>query len=258
MDTILIAVTGLSLTMAAVMAIVLVRTLREERRRSDARVALLEQLAATQHRARGETSRGSASFNTAPPSTQDSTAPRHPDLELRPRVHDPVLTQEMFHEHAAPAAWPRRFAVVGAMAAVAAAAFIAWTTTRPVAPPPVQPAPAVRQVEQPLELLELRHAQQPGELVITGLVQNPRDAVALSGVEATVQLIGPGGEAVTGGRAPLDFSMLPPGEESPFVIRVPVSSAVARYRIGFRGDDDRVLGHVDRRHAEDVARKEAP
>ena len=46
MDTILVVVTGLSLAMAGAMGALLVRMLREERRRSDARVALLEQLAA--------------------------------------------------------------------------------------------------------------------------------------------------------------------------------------------------------------------
>jgi hypothetical protein len=42
------------------------------------------------------------------------------------------------------------------------------------------------------------------------------------------------------------------------VIRVPVSGAVARYRVGFRGEDDRVLGHIDRRNLEAVARKQEP
>jgi len=46
---------------------------------------------------------------------------------------------------------------------------------------------------------------------------------------------------------PLDFTSLTPGDESPFVIRVPVSGEVSRYRVGFRGPDDRVVGHVDRR-----------
>ena len=46
MDTILLTVTGVSLALAAVMGVLLARMLREERRRSDARVALLSELAA--------------------------------------------------------------------------------------------------------------------------------------------------------------------------------------------------------------------
>ena len=46
MDTLLITVTGLSLAMALGMAVQLARLLREERRRSDARVAALIEMSA--------------------------------------------------------------------------------------------------------------------------------------------------------------------------------------------------------------------
>jgi hypothetical protein len=143
------------------------------------------------------------------------------------------------------------------MAAVMAALFFGWSATQSTPVAPLSQTAA--QADEPsLELLSLQHARQNGTLVISGLVQNPRSAAALAGIQATVQLFDPDGRAVATGRAPLDFTTLAPGDESPFVIRVPVSSAVARYRVGFRGENDRVLGHVDRRNSEAVARKQGP
>ena len=54
------------------------------------------------------------------------------------------------------------------------------------------------------------------------------------------------------------FTTLAPGEESPFVIRVPLTSAIERYRIGFRTEDGRVLSHVDRRSPDSIAQKQVP
>jgi hypothetical protein len=168
-----------------------------------------------------------------------------------------VLEHEIFHEHAAASPWPRRFVIVGAMAAVMVALFFGWSATQSAPAAPVDRI--VAQAGEPsLELLSLQHAQQDGTLTISGLVQNPRDAGTLAGVHATVLLFGADGRTVASGRAPIDFTRLGPGDESPFVIRVPVSGAVVRYRVGFRGENDRVLGHIDRRTPEAVARKQGP
>jgi hypothetical protein len=279
MDTILVTVTALSLVMAAIMGTLLVRLLHEERRRSDARVALLEQLA-TEPRASGShtpvaatAQQGSTVATVQRGSTLTSPGHRVPariassrspaavtldDLELRPgnSVAEGV-EHEMFHEHGAPSAWPRRFVVVGAMAAVMAAVLFGWSATQPATELPTGQATAGTG-QPPLELLSLQHAQQEGTLVISGLVQNPRSGAALAGIQATVLLFGADDRTVATGRAPLDFTTLAPGDESPFVIRVPVTSAVTRYRVGFRSDTDRVLGHIDRRNPETVARKQEP
>jgi hypothetical protein len=63
---------------------------------------------------------------------------------------------------------------------------------------------------------------------------------------------------MTNMRTPLDYTALAPGEESPFVIRVPLTGTVERYRIGFRTDDGRVLSHVDRRSPDTVAQRQLP
>ncbi len=78
-------------------------------------------------------------------------------------------------------------------------------------------------------------------------MQNPRDGAVLSKVIATALLFGPDGTFLASGRAPLDFTVLRPGDESGFVINVPVTAPVARYRVGFRSEDGRVIGHIDRR-----------
>ena len=49
------------------------------------------------------------------------------------------------------------------------------------------------------------------------------------------------------------LTSLAPGDDSPFVVSVPVTAAVARYRIGFRGEDGRVIAHVDKRQQGPVA-----
>jgi hypothetical protein len=43
------------------------------------------------------------------------------------------------------------------------------------------------------------------------------------------------------------------GDESPFVVSVPVTDTVARYRIGFRGEDGHVIAHVDKRQQGPIA-----
>ena len=105
-----------------------------------------------------------------------------------------------------------------------------------------------------LELLSLKHSQETTTLTITGLVQNPRDGVPLSKVAATAFLFSADGSFVASGRAPLDFTTLRPGDESGFVISIAVTAPVARYRIGFRDEDGRIIGHVDRRGASSIAR----
>jgi hypothetical protein len=129
-----------------------------------------------------------------------------------------------------------------------------WTALPDRTPVRTQTAAAAT----PLELLSLRHAVEDKTFVVTGLVQNPRSGSQLMGVEATVLLFDGRGTMLTSGRAPLDFTMLVAGDESPFLIRVPVTGAVARYRVGFRRADGQVLGHLDRRNLESIAQRQEP
>jgi hypothetical protein len=112
-----------------------------------------------------------------------------------------------------------------------------------------------------LELLSLRDTRQPldparggsGTLTITGLVQNPRAGTLLSRVTVTAYAFDDKGAFLASGRALIDVTSLAPGDESPFVVSVPVAETVARYRIGFRTEDGRVISHIDKRQQGPVA-----
>ena len=84
-------------------------------------------------------------------------------------------------------------------------------------------------------------------------MQNPRSGAPLSRVTVTAFAFDDKGAFLASGRALIDVTALSPGDESPFVVSVPVTETVARYRIGFRGEDGRVIAHVDKRQQAAVA-----
>jgi len=270
MDTLLVVVTALSLLMAAGMAVVVMKLLREERRRSDARVAMLADWASEEIPPRREWETVHATFERAaiaPQRAPVAASPRDPgplldpgtaDLPLRPTAvaADPLLeteargavTGELFVEGEHPSPWGRRLGVIAAMAIVLVAiGFVLFRGAGPTATEARDAAVAPAGNPAPLELLSLRHAQESQRLTITGLVQNPRGAAPLAHVVATAFAFAADGTFLASGRAPLDFTSLAGGDESPFVVNIPVNGAVARYRVGFRTEDGRVLAHVDKR-----------
>ena len=81
--------------------------------------------------------------------------------------------------------------------------------------------------------------------------------VVMSGLDNPRGLaFGPNGDFLTSSRAPLDLSTLAPGDESPFVISVPIEGEVSRYRIGFRTEAGAVVAHVDRRTPDALASRQ--
>src|SRR6185312_13682577 len=155
--------------------------------------------------------------------------------------------------------WGRRFVVIGCLAALVLAVGMtlvfsrARSSSTAAGTNVAQGAPAA--TGSPLELLSLHYSQEADRLVVSGTVQNPRGATPVSHVVATAFVFGPNGAFLSSGRAPLDFITLTPGEESPFVVNVPVNGQVTRYRVGFRTEDGRVLPHVDKRTPEALAQK---
>ena len=265
MTTFLLISTIVSVALAAGLAIVLAGMRREERRRSEARVQLLSGLASRRSSAPGAAS------------SSAHAVPTLGDVEMRPGGRAPMI-QDLFHERQESSAWAHRLAVIGVLvvllgisalsfrqisrwngksSGLAAGSGAPLSTAAPTAAAPSAAAPANGEVP-PLELLSMRHASEERALTVTGMVRNPRSGKLLKGVNATVLVFAPGGSFVTTMRTPLDYTTLAPGEESPFVIRVPLTAAVERYRIGFRTDDGRVLSHVDRRAPESIAQKQAP
>jgi hypothetical protein len=234
MNTILVVTTIFALAIAALAGIALFVAFRDERRRSRARVEALREMSEPEV---------DYQFADPLPLAAEDFAPVD-DLTY----DDPAPGRAMFVGEQARSPWGRR------LAAAAVVALILLTAGYVLLPRGTEAPQQATAPASPLELLSLRHAQEDGRLVITGLVQNPRTGSPLSRVVATAFLFAADGTFLASGRAPLDFSTLAAGDESPFVVAVPVTSPVARYRIGFRSEDGRVIGHIDRRSAGTMAR----
>ena len=243
------------------LTIVLVRLMRVERQRSDARVAALVTLAAQP---------GSAAAFDAPLRLEPRRPVARPVARqaTRPAARISAADVEIFRDRvpveAAQPASPELFEpavprtgshllYIGAgalvMVTVIAMGF-RWAVSSPVATtettaPVAAGAPASA---QPLSLLSLRHEQSPdGTLVISGVVSNPAGSIARERVFAAASLVDAEGALVATARAPLDFTTLAPGEESPFVVRIAAAAGVARYRVGFRDADGNAVAHLDKR-----------
>ena len=283
METTLTIIAVLSTTAAFALGAILVKMLRDERRRSDARVQALMDVAGVDYLA--ATVREPADklvpshFHAIPegherpaakrakPLTRKAPADRRStfqDLELNPRAPEPSSSRapesvsgidSMFAEPERRSPWPSRVGVAAACAAVVAlAGFLLFSGSRNGGDPKQAEASTVSSA--PLELLALGHTAEADGLTISGIVQNPRGGTALADVVATASLFGSDGAVVAVGQAPLDFTQLRPGDESPFVVKVPTAAGVARYRVSFRNGKGAVLGHVDRRGVDPVARRQ--
>lgn len=210
--------------MAGGLSIVVWRMLRDERARSEARVALL------------------ATLSAAPVTS------RAPDLPL---AQAPASIGTMFAEPEQPSPWGNRLAVMSALALVIASvvlfALAASGTKASARVAGANPSAAATPAAPGLELLSLRDSRQSDTLTITGLVRNPRNGGSLSRVAVTAYTFDENGSFLASGRALLDVTLFAPGDDSPFVVTVPVTAAVARYRIGFRTEDGRIISHVDKR-----------
>jgi hypothetical protein len=95
----------------------------------------------------------------------------------------------------------------------------------------------------------MRHTRDGDTLTIAGLVRNPRAGEQARRVTAVILAFNRSGAFVNSARAPLDFTTLAPGDESPFVVTVPSAADVGRYRVSFRTDAG-VIRHVDRRSSD--------
>jgi len=259
MDTVLVAVTILSLAMALALAFIVARLIREERARSEARVTALSTMAAQAVPAPPPVAPVAAPLPRDAAAARVRPGARLDDLDLRPATESVNAVPHLFEEAATPSPWGRRFAVIGVLAAIVLAVVFVLASghTDVTASPATTSGPAQPAVvdSAPLELVALHHQQETDRLVITGLVQNPRSGRPISHVIATAFLFGPDGAFLTSNRAALDFTTLSPGDESAFVINVPVTGQIARYRIGFRTEDGRVIEHIDKRAPDALAQK---
>lgn len=227
MDAPLALVTLLSLMMAITMLGITWRVLREERRRSAARVAVLA-------------ARIEADSDEAAPETE-----REQDaVEAGPATAEPGSlfgAAERTHGRS-----PRPVTIIAiGVLVVAGLGATALMLDYGVRPDRIMSL-ARREPAASLELTSLRHTRQADRMLIAGLVRNPAAGAQVSGITAVAFLFDRGGSFLASGRAPLDFSTLGPGEESPFEIIIPHAGHAGRYRVSFRTEAG-VVPHVDGR-----------
>ena len=248
MDSTLVAVTLISMSMAVALSVIVWRMLREERRRSAARVIALTQLAA-------DAPNSGSGLQIAPDGGQVSRSrdagarsPRQTiDLPLHRQA--PAAAAELFADRSdARSPWGGRLAVMAcvALAGTATVLFALSSQQRHGARVP-QRTLSQTSGAAPLELLSLHDSRDATSLTITGMVQNPSNGAALSRVAVTAFAFDGKGAFLASGRAMLEVTPLTPGDQSPFSVSVPIAGDVARYRISFRTDDGRVIAHVDER-----------
>lgn len=264
-------VATLTSVMAIGLTIVMMRLLRQDRQRSDARVAMLVSLA------------GRPAVDARP--AIDAPLPRRaePPVRLEPRTPAPprrrgvvptaplpVAEVEIFRDYAfdsaatltaapelfdaAPVRTRNALVYVFAAAVIMAAAIalsFRWalsTAGTPTTETTAAVASAPAAAAQPLSLVSLRHEQAgDGTLVISGVVRNPAGSIPRERLFAAASLVDASGALIATARAPLDFTTLAPGDESPFVVRISNANGVARYRVGFRDASGQAVAHVDKR-----------
>jgi hypothetical protein len=221
METMLVTVLIVAAVLAVSLALFAWRVLRRNHQQREERVALLRQLA----------------FDPEPTIAIEPTPMLDPIDLLR------EAPQQVFAAtYAAPA--PRRWTpVVLVLLFIVIGAGTVYGLYRP------DMITAIKVPTQvlPLDLFSLSHRFEAGDLVVTGLIQNPRTSRAVPSVVAVVYVFNEQGDYVASGRTPLEFAPLVPGADAPFIVRVPGVSGVSRFRVGFRAADGSVVAHVDRR-----------
>ena len=222
MDVVLLTVTTLSLAAAAGFGALAWRVGREERERERARIAAL-----------------STAMTPPPPLRAVSVAGGATDESVQTRL----AVGSVFDRTEGLRGRPFIKLAAGAAMLVLLAVGVlvsSWMSDTAAAAPK---APAA------LELMSMRYQREGTTLTVSGLVKNPPAGAAVNGLTAVVFAFDRNGAFVASGRAPLDFSALAPGDESPFIVNVPNVTDVARYRVTFRTGNG-VVRHVDRRNGQ--------
>ena len=234
----MVIVTLSSMLIAAIMSVIAWRIAGDERRRSEARVAVL---AAEIHEAPPVPIALAAHAGPARPATRRWDE----EIELRPAFAST-------HLFAPPSPSGSRSAIVFAVGALvlcgAFASAILLGGRVPRAEQSVNPG-ASAPAAIPLELVALGHRRDADQLTVRGVVRNPPAGADRDRLSAVVFLFTANGEFLTSGRAALESPGLHPGGESTFIVTVPGAGDVGRYRVSFR-TDDHIVPHVDRRHGQ--------
>jgi hypothetical protein len=211
--TFLIIVTLSSLALAALMSVIAWRLASEERRRSEARVAVL---ASDIH-----------------------------DVDVAPAPAPQIALSADLFTVAQPETSAGRWATVAGLGVIAFCAVLGLAVGLSGVRS-ASGAGAALTAPPPLELVALDHDREGDRLVIRGVVRNPASASAVPRLTAVVFLFNRDGGFLASERAAIGAATLAPGSESPFIVTVASAGDVGRYRISFRADD-RIVPHVDTR-----------
>jgi len=260
MDATLATVTLLPLSMALAMGIVTWRLIREERRRTDARVAvLMADLAADGENARTvapsvRTADSAPPRRQAAPATPRARPPRSAGTAVTPAVQEAQSPTGLFAPITGSPAALRPFLATVAAALVVLAAVSFTMLSERSGDLPADPGTGT---PEPVELLSLQHVRQGDYLAITGSIRNPSDGIERGQLSVTAIVFDRDGTVLGTGQTPLPVAVLPPGSETPFTISLPDADRINRYRISFRQGQTSVP-HIDRRRPHDQARSAVP
>lgn len=264
MDIVLLGITIVSLVVAFVMSMTAWRLVRDDKKRTAARVAALSVAAGETPRdekaavrapwARASfDSEGAGEATPAPPRTPPSVPAAASELPLNQSSRiEPVRKNEQVVTHATGflgatevehdnGGRQKSLAFAAVFLFVVLSGGLAWMMSGPRGTTPVAVGP-----NSPLELVSLTHARQNTKLAVSGLVRNPAAGKPIEHLSAVVFLFDRMGTFVTSSRANVDFLKLGAGDESPFVVSLEAPATVARYRVSFRTDDG-IVPHIDRR-----------
>ena len=220
MNALLLLVTVLSLATAVVASVVAWRVVTEDRRRSEARVALLAEAI---------------------------------------RADEPPDSQPVALSHLLDGPEPARNRQRLLVPAIAGAALVLVLVVGRVAGNGTAPdvsgqgasaagtaSPADAGVPASVDLTALTHELGPdGELRLQGEVRNGPGSANMGAVNVVALLFDRQGAYLSSARAPLQASAAEGGAAT-FLVRIPDGDRVSRYRVSFRAGD-RIVPHVDRR-----------
>lgn len=221
-------VTVLALLMTVGMGVVTWRLVREERRRSAARLSVLTaELARHDMQDMDEQPRQPSSSRSEGGGGTAASSHARTDL-FQTRIDETE-------------GWTRRLAGFGIAGVVLVAIISAAVLTFPGS----RGDPALEDAQVPVELLALTHEHHDGMLAISGTVRNPGDGPAERRLTVMALALDRDGTVVATGRASLEPTGLPTGTESTFAVSLPADHAT-RYRISFQFEN-MTVPHLDRR-----------
>lgn len=229
----LLLVTLVSMLLAAIMSIVAWHSSREERRRSEARIAAL-----------------AAEIHDEPAMPPGAVEPSGDLFAARPPARGGFRFATVAAGGLFVCASAAALAVVSSNASGTASSGVHAAADRlnQTAPANVERPTNTSNIVTPvpIELVALGYERDGDRLIVRGIVRNPSSGAPLDRVTAVVLLFKDDGGFLGSGRATVESPALGPGGETAFAVTVPGANAVGRYRVSFRSED-RIVPHIDRR-----------